>query len=231
MISKRALGRWLMVFGLIFIMIGFKDSIYSYFARGKVDKETTVMLQEALAEEDEEESNGEKEEVKETNWVLEENNYEPDTYREENNSERASKGMIIIPKIDQKISIMDGVGGNNMFRGAGEQYKGAKMGQGNYVLASHRMKDGSLFARLEEVEFGDELYITDYETVWKYEVFESDNKVETSRVGLLKDTKDPIMTIYGCTSDGVMRVVKQAKLVGSSNIKELSQKDKSIIGD
>lgn len=226
MISRRAVGRWLMVFGLIFIMIGFQDSIYSYFARGKVDKETTVLLQEALEVEDESD-----EKVEETNWELNNETYEPDTYREENTNENASKGVLIIPKIEQNISIMDGVGGNNMFRGAGEQYKGAQMGKGNYVLASHRMKDGSLFAKLEEVELGDYLYVTDYETVWKYEVTSSDNRVETSRIGLLKDTKEPIMTIYGCTSDSIMRVVKQAKLVGSSNIKELSKEDKEIIGN
>lgn len=231
MMSKKSIGNGLMVIGLIFILVGFKDSIYSYFARGVVDKETVQLLEEAINQGDKGDKEGKegKEEIKETVWKEPSNKEEANKYREENNKEYDSKGVIVIPKINQRISVMNGVGGNNMFRGAGEQYLDMEMGKGNYVLASHRMKDGSLFSKLEQVELGDDMYITDYKTVWKYEVTTSDNKVETSRVGLLKDTVEPIMTVYGCTPDGVMRVVKQSKLVGYASIQDLSEEDKAII--
>lgn len=221
---RQRLGTILLIISLGLMLYGFKDSIKSFIIRQEVENTVSVNLEEALGAYEPNNKNNH-----ETEWIYKNTHHEPILDRKDNNREYATKGAFIIPKIDKHIAVMDGTGGNNMFRGAGEQYLDQKMGIGNYVLSSHRMYDGKLFARLHEVSVGDEVYLTDYEKVYKYEVFESDNNVETTRTELLQDTKESIITFYGCTPDGVMRVVKQAKLVGYSNIEDLSEADKEII--
>lgn len=167
--------------------------------------------------------------IKETVWIYPTEEHEPVIDRVENMKEYAPIGAFVIPRLDQTMAVMDGLGGNNMYRGASEHYLDQQMGAGNYVLSSHRMYDGTLFGRLVDVEVGDEVYLTDYEKVYKYEVNESDNNVEVTRTHLLQDTKYPILTFYGCTSDGAMRVVKQAKLIGYSLIEDLGDADRELI--
>lgn len=229
MVNKRNLkiiGVLCILLGIVFVGYGFKDSIHSYRLRQDVEEQTTNKLDEAV---NKGLTNDTK--VKETEWIYPTEEYTPVTSREDNTNEYASIGALIIPRIDQTIAIMEGMGGNNMYRGAGTHYHDMEMGQGNYVLSSHRMYDGNLFGRLEEVLVGDSLYITDYETLYKYEVVESDNNVETTRTHLLKDTVSPTLTIYGCTSDGEMRVVKQAVLVGYSKIVDLGEEDLKLLNE
>lgn len=223
--KNRVIAMVLIIVGLSLVAYGFKDSIKSNILRRGVEEETTELIQEAFSKEPDEPD----ETVKETVWKYPTEDHEPETDRIENLNEYASIGAFVIPKIDQTISVMDGVGGNNMLRGASEQYQDQEMGVGNYVLSSHQMYDGTLFSRLEEVEVGDEVYLTDYDRVYKYEVIESDNNVETTRTHLLKDTPDPIITFYGCTPDGTMRVVKQGKLIGYSLVEDLSELDRELI--
>lgn len=213
----------LILIGLAFIAYGFKDSIKSRLLRGDVEDEVTQQIDYSI--------NKTEDRPSETNWVYPTEDYEPVEDRVENHNEYASIGAFIVPKIDQTIALMDGFGGNNMYRGAGTHYLDMQMGRGNYVLSSHRMYDGMLFGRLEEVEVGDEVYLTDYERVYKYEVIDSDNRVNTSQTKWLKDTAYPILTFYGCTADGVMRVVKQAKLIGYSNIEDLGEEDAKLLSN
>lgn len=222
-ISKnRVIATVLIFLGLMLIAYGFKDSIKSSLLRNGIEEEMTEQIHETFTSKT-------NDSIKETVWVYPTEEHEPEIDRVENMKEHAPIGAFVIPKIDQTIAVMDGLGGNNMLRGASEQYLYQQMGVGNYVLSSHRMYDGTLFARLEEVEVGDEVYLTDYEKVYKYEVNESDNNVEVTRTHLLQDTKYPILTFYGCTPDGTMRVVKQAKLIGYSLIEDLGDADRELI--
>ena len=225
-VSKRKLyrlfGTILLLIGLTFTVFSFKDSIKSKLLRYEIDKERMELLQGAF-------DTGIDTDTDETIWKSITTKHEPVTNRQENTNEYAPVGAFIIPSIEQAMSVMDGIGGNNMFRGVSEQYLDQEMGIGNYVLSSHRMYDGTLFGRLHEVNIGDDVYLTDYETVYKYEVIESDNEVETTQTHLLQDTSESYLTFYGCTPDGTMRVVKRAKLVGYSLIKDLGSKDRERI--
>lgn len=219
---NRVIATVLIFLGLVLIAYGFKDSIKSRLLRNGIEDEMTEQIQETFTSKSDDS-------IKETVWIYPTEEHEPEIDRVENMKEYAPIGAFVIPKIDQTIAVMDGLGGNNMYRGASEHYLDQQMGVGNYVLSSHRMYDRTLFGRLEEVEVGDEVYLTDYETVYKYEVNESDNNVEVTRTHLLQDTKYPILTFYGCTSDGTMRVVKQAKLIGYSLIEDLGDADRELI--
>lgn len=217
------LGTLITLLGICFILYGFKDSIESWFLRQGVDSEVSETLGDVLN------TSSTKDNVTETVWLLPKDGHEPIINRQENDNENQSVGALIMPTLNKTVAIMDGVGGNNLSRGAGEQFTDQEMGVGNYVLSSHRIYDGSLFGDLERVNVNDTVYITDYETVWKYEVTGSDNQVETTQTHLLKDTKESILTMYGCTADGTMRVVKQAKLVGYVPIEDLGSDDKTLI--
>ena len=225
--KNRVIATVLIFLGLMLIAYGFKDSIKSRLLRYGIEEEMTEQIQETFTRKTDDSKTDDS--IKETVWIYPTEEHEPVIDRVDNMKEHAPIGAFVIPKIDQTLAVMDGLGGNNMFRGASEHYLDQQMGVGNYVLSSHRMYDGTLFGRLEEVEVGDEVYLTDYEKVYKYEVNESDNNVEVTRTHLLQDTKYPILTFYGCTSDGTMRVVKQAKLIGYSLIEDLGDSDRELI--
>lgn len=223
------LGFLCILLGMLLILNGFRDSIKSTVLRGSVEDEVSMRVEEALEGANKGAKGNESDTIQETEWIYPTGTHTPTQDREENLNENASIGALIIPTLDKTIAIMDGVGGNNMYRGAGEQFKDAEMGVGNYVLSSHRMYDGSLFNHLEDVQIGDYMYITDYSRVYKYEVIVSDNNTETTQTELLKDTLEPILTTYGCTADLEMRVVKQSRLIGYADIEDLSEEDKAVI--
>lgn len=235
------IGFLCILLGVLLILNGFRDSIKSTVLRGSVEDEISMRVEEALESANNGANNGankgankgakgnESDTIQETEWIYPTGTHTPTQDREENLNENASIGALIIPTLGKTIAIMDGVGGNNMYRGAGEQFKDAEMGVGNYVLSSHRMYDGSLFNHLEDVQIGDYMYITDYSRVYKYEVIVSDNNTETTQTELLKDTVEPILTTYGCTADLEMRVVKQSRLIGYADIEDLSEEDKAEI--
>lgn len=220
--KNRVIATVLIFLGIVLIAYGFKDSIKSRLLRNGIEEEMTEQIQETFTSKTDDS-------IKETVWIYPTEEHEPVIDRVENMKEYAPIGAFVVPRLDQTIAVMDGLGGNNMYRGASEHYLDQQMGVGNYVLSSHRMYDGTLFGRLEDVEVGDEVYLTDYEKVYKYEVNESDNNVELTRTHLLQDTKYAILTFYGCTSDGTMRVVKQAKLIGYSLIEDLGDADRELI--
>lgn len=220
--KNRVIATILIFIGSMLIAYGFKDSIKSRLLRNGIEDEMTEQIQETFTS-----KTGDS--IKETVWIYPTEEHEPVIDRVENMKEYAPIGAFVIPRLDQTMAVMDGLGGNNMYRGASEHYLDQQMGAGNYVLSSHRMYDGTLFGRLVDVEVGDEVYLTDYEKVYKYEVNESDNNVEVTRTHLLQDTKYPILTFYGCTSDGEMRIVKQAKLIGYSLIEDLGDADRELI--
>lgn len=223
------IGFLCVLLGVLLILNGFRDSIKSTVLRGSVEDEISMRVEEALEGANKGAKGNESDTIQETEWIYPTGTHTPTQDREENLNENASIGALIIPTLDKTIAIMDGVGGNNMYRGAGEQFKDAEMGVGNYVLSSHRMYDGSLFNHLEDVQIGDYMYITDYSRVYKYEVIVSDNNTETTQTELLKDTVEPILTTYGCTADLEMRVVKQSRLIGYADIEDLSEEDKAVI--
>lgn len=133
-----------------------------------------------------------------------------------NNNEGSVFGKIVIPTVGIELPILEGIGGDNLLKGAATNKRYQTMGQGNYVLASHYMETGQLFSNLESVKLGDKVYITDYENIYVYEITETTvkdpNEVEAKEK--LNDTGEQLLTLYTCTEDGKMRTVVTGMLVG-----------------
>lgn len=137
-------------------------------------------------------------------------------------------GKLSIPSVDLNLSIIKGVGqenGDPMKKGASTNKEGQEMGYRNYVLASHAMKDPTLlFSPLFSVDFGDEIYITDEEKVYVYEVSGVET-VEPERVDILDDVEGrKMITLYTCTQAGSKRMVITGDLVETLNYNEETSK-------
>ena len=79
-------------------------------------------------------------------------------------------GKLSVPSVKVKLPIFKGLDNYNLVRGAGTMKEAEQMGTGNYALAGHHMKDGSLlFGPLENVKKGDKIYLADKHHVYVYE--------------------------------------------------------------
>lgn len=123
-------------------------------------------------------------------------------------------GVLSIPGIDILLPIFEGVGEDNLFRGAATNKIGQVMGEGNYVLASHYMYDGvSLFAPLDSLAPGMKIYVSDYHHVHVY-TYQDITIVEPTASEVLADKGERELTLYTCTEVGNFREVYQATYDG-----------------
>lgn len=123
-------------------------------------------------------------------------------------------GVLSIPGIDILLPIFEGVGGDNLFRGAATNKIGQVMGEGNYVLASHYMYDGvSLFAPLDKLEPGMKIYVSDYNQVHVY-TYQGTFNIEPTEGEVIADKGDRELTLYTCTEVGDFREIYQATYDG-----------------
>ena len=139
-------------------------------------------------------------------------------------------GVLSIPGIDINLPIVEGVGGENLFRGAATNKIGQVMGEGNYVLASHYMYDGvSLFAPLDKLEPGMKIYVSDYNQVHVY-TYEDIVIVEPTEGNILNDRGLRELTLSTCTEVGDFREVYHANYDGYYIYDELSQEQLTEMG-
>ena len=162
------------------------------------------------------------EEIKEVETTIDPN-LPQDTYYDMDNKQ-LNIGKLSIPSVDLKLAIIKGVGqdeGDPMEKGAATNKEGQEMGLRNYVLASHAMKNPTLlFSPLFNVNFEDEIYVTDENKVYVYEVSGIDT-VEPERVDILDDVEGrQMLTLYTCTQAGSKRLVVTADLVDTLDFNE-----------
>lgn len=112
-------------------------------------------------------------------------------------------GRLFIPSIDANLTIFNGVTNDILHAGVGTMRPNLTMGEGNFPIAGHysRNKD-VLFGDLISVEIGDEIYITDNETVYEYRVFET-RIVDPSEIEWIEDAValehgKPIISLMNC---------------------------------
>ena len=132
-------------------------------------------------------------------------------------------GIIYIERIDSKQPIVEGAGKTELKHGIGHVSGTAAIGDyGNCVLAGHRNYTyGSMWNRLNEVQIGDFIKVTDANNVvWTYEVY-NQLTVEPSESAVvlqqtLKDPEEKRLTLFTCTPVRVAshRLVFQCRLVG-----------------
>lgn len=82
-------------------------------------------------------------------------------------------GQIIIKDLNIDLPILKGVTNSNLMIGASTMKPNLIMGQGNYTLAGHYMKNGLLFGSLLDIQLGTKVQITDKTTVYEYEIYDS----------------------------------------------------------
>lgn len=123
---------------------------------------------------------------------------------------------LIIPSINVDQIVVEGVGVEPLRRGPGHYPASPLPGQpGNAALAGHRTTFGSPFNRLDEIEAGDEIFVTTAQGTFRYVATET-SVVEASEVAVLRDFGDNRLTLTtGHPEFGnQQRIVVAAQLVG-----------------
>lgn len=112
-------------------------------------------------------------------------------------------GLLTIDDLGIDLPILKGVSDANLMAGAGTMVPDLKMGEGNFSLASHYMKDPSLlFGNLLNAEPGMQVRVTDKLNVYEYEIYETLLVPETALYMLDHERADdrgkPIISLMTC---------------------------------
>lgn len=107
-------------------------------------------------------------------------------------------GEIVSKRIGLYLPIFTGANQSNLLAGAATVSPNQKIGQGNYVLLGHHMKDESLlFSSIMKLKKGDIVYLRDENKVYQYRIEETEI-VHESKVSVMKDKGDHRLTLITC---------------------------------
>lgn len=112
-------------------------------------------------------------------------------------------GQLIIPDLGVNLPILKGVTNANLLVGATTMVPEQKMGEGNYPLAGHKMKQKDLlFGSLMDIEIGSTVYITDKNTLYEYEIYTTivvpDTAMEMLENSKSEERGKPIISLMTC---------------------------------
>jgi len=109
-------------------------------------------------------------------------------------------GLMLIPKIDLKVAIGEGVDMETLKYAVGHfQGTGNPGEKGNFCVAGHRSYTYSeYFNRLDEMKIGDEIIVKTVKGEYKYKIYDI-KVVEPTEVSVLEPTKDATLTLVTCT--------------------------------
>ncbi|WP_313758072.1 class A sortase [Tissierella sp.] len=112
-------------------------------------------------------------------------------------------GQLIVPDLDINLPILKGVTNANLLAGVTTMVPEQKMGEGNYPVAGHRMKQKNLlFGSLMDIEIGSIVYITDKETIYEYTIYDtvvvSDTAMEMLDNKRAEEKGKPIISLMTC---------------------------------
>ena len=127
---------------------------------------------------------------------------------------KRTSGVLIIPKIDVKMLIMDGVDDETLRVAAGRlPYTDNFDEIGNCVLAGHRSYTfGKYLNRLDELDIGDKITIQTKDKTLNYTIYNS-KIIEPDDFSIIeKNDTDKILTVFTCHPPGIgsHRLVVQA---------------------
>nr|WP_244244615.1 class A sortase [Marinilactibacillus kalidii] len=132
----------------------------------------------------------------------------------------AAIGSIAIPDVGLHLPILNGVSNANLLAGAGTMKPNQVMGEGNYALASHNMKNPTLlFAPLHRAEPGMTVYLTDAKNFYVYEIV-THQIIDPTAVSVIEDTDETLVTLITCNVDGNKRLLTQGKFIESVPVDE-----------
>lgn len=112
-------------------------------------------------------------------------------------------GQLSVPEIGLDLPLLNGITNANLSVGATTMKKGQKIGERNYPIAGHYMKNKDLlFGSLMDIEIGNKVYITDKNTVYEYEIYDT-VVVEDTAMYMLEDSESekrgkPIVSLMTC---------------------------------
>lgn len=188
MIKRKTLGNILIILGLIVITIAGAMKLKAYY----VQKSMIEGFQKNL-------------EANDGNTVV------ASQFKLEGNT----LGIIVIPKIDLKASIGEGVDMETLKYTLGHFPGTSAPGEkGNCCIAGHRSYTYSqYFNRLDELKSGDEVIITTTKGTYTYIVYDS-FIVDPSHTEVLNTSKDSELTLVTCTPVRIStnRLIIKAKL-------------------
>ncbi|NLE24368.1 MAG: sortase [Clostridiaceae bacterium] len=129
--------------------------------------------------------------------------------------QKRTKGVLLIPKIDVKMLIMDGVDDDTLRVAAGRlPYTDDLDEVGNCVLAGHRSYTfGKYLNRLNELEIGDQITVQTKDKTLNYTIYKK-LIIEPDDFSIIKGNgTDKILTVFTCDPPGIgsHRLVVHAK--------------------
>ena len=129
--------------------------------------------------------------------------------------QRRTTGVLIIPKIDVKMLIMDGTDDATLLVAAGRLTMTGNFDEvGNVVLAGHRSHTyGKYLNRLNELETGDKITVQLKDKTLTYTVYKS-HIIEPNDFSILNQSDtDKVLTLFTCDPPGIgsHRLVVHAK--------------------
>lgn len=123
-------------------------------------------------------------------------------------------GVISLPAVHMQLPIVYGISNINLTIGAGTMKQEQVMGQGNYSLAGHNMNnDKTLFSPLTKAKKGMKVYITDFKTIYTYQISDM-FIVKPTQVEVIQDQGDEaLITLVTCNYNGEKRMIIRGKLI------------------
>lgn len=117
-------------------------------------------------------------------------------------------GKISIPSVSLNLPIMNGISEEVLAIGAGTLKENQVMGEKNYALAGHHMRDpNSLFSPLYKMNIGDLVYITDMKYIYTYKMRSSET-IPSTWLQVIHDHEDKQeLTLLTCVDNGEKRLV------------------------
>ena len=130
-------------------------------------------------------------------------------------------GAIAIPDVQLNLPVFEGVGGDNLFYGAGTMKEGQIMGSGNYALAGHHIFDSlygdnssMLFSPLQSAKQGMLIYLTDKATVYSYRITSVTTVGGDEGEIIFDKGEKSLITLITCTdAEATARIAVQGELV------------------
>lgn len=105
---------------------------------------------------------------------------------------------IVIPAIGVDAPIVEGVGWEDLKKGAGHLPGSANPGErGNMYIAAHNDIFGEIFRHLDRLELGDEFFVYSGDEAFRY-VVTTKRVIDPSDVSVMYPTTQPIATLQTC---------------------------------
>lgn len=132
-------------------------------------------------------------------------------------------GGMSIPSVDLNLPIGKGTSPYTLALTAGTMKEEQVMGEGNYALAGHHMKDPDLlFSPLYRVEIGDAVYLTDLTHIYEYQISEQ-REIEATDVHVIENASGKTqLTLITCHANGITRMLTVADFVDKIPVEDAS---------